>query len=202
MDVTSLPRRAQPSNRWALPGECQRFGWAARCQRSCSGAHPHPLTRTHIPQSPTSVLPTPLEPQQRRTLPESRRCSLSLGTHLPRPPRSSWHRSAVPSLAELWTPGQTDSPSPWVPLWVAVLRLWGHGLVLGCQGSRERGPCDKEQNGSTKEQGAACAEHSVPPAVCPVLCTLHPVAPSAHPALSALHPAPLVNSAPCTQHHS
>lgn len=190
MDVTSLPHGAQPSNRWALPGECQCFGWAARCQCSCSGACLHPVPREpHPTATPTSVLPTPLEPQQRLRMPKTCRHSLSLGTHLSRQPHSSWYRRAVPTLAELWTPGQMDSPSPWASLCMAVFRLWGHGLVLGCQRGAMgagRGDCvPKSRMGGKRyeeDPGLSTLSH-LPCILHCVLCTEHPVATSAHPAL-------------------
>lgn len=156
-----------------------------------------PLPRDPHPTATlTSVLPTPLEAQQRLTLPKTHRCSLSLGSHLPRPPHSSWYRRAVPMLAELWTPGQTDSPSPWEPLYTAVLRLWGHSLVLGCQrgamGAGRGGRAPKGRMGGQRyeEHPALSTLSHLPCILHCVLRTEHPVAPS------ALH------RAPCTQHHS
>lgn len=90
---------------------------------------------------PDPVLPTPLEPQQRLTLPETCRHSLSLGTHLPTPPCSSWYRRAVPTLAELWTDGQPQPMGASMYGSAQVIGAWlGAGVSEGCHGSRERGP--------------------------------------------------------------
>lgn len=147
-----------------------------------------PCQVTHIPQpAPTSVLPTPLEPEQRLRMPKTCRHSLSLGTHLPRPPHSSWYRRAAPTLAELWTPGQMGQSQP---ISVSVNgsaqvmepRL-GAGLPEGCHGngdhvleSRMVGQRYEEDPGLSTLSHLPCILHCV-------LCTEHPVATSAHPAL-------------------